>query len=60
MKAVEMRNLQLVHTLCKEKADANLADNYGCTALMLAGALNRPEIVQYLLAVGANASAKVG
>lgn len=53
MKAVELKDLNLVHVLCREKANPNLADDFGSTPLMLAGSHNLPEIVHYLLAVGA-------
>lgn len=59
MKAVELRSLNLVHTLCSYKAKLNLRDKFGCTALMLAAAYDKSEIVRYLVGVGADPYVKV-
>lgn len=58
LKAAESGDLELVSTLVDNGLNADSSDDYGSTALMVAGLWNRYHITEYLLARGAQVNSK--
>ena len=53
MEAVNAYKADVIKHLVEAGADINAADNKGCTALMRAAYIGYPELVNFLLAHGA-------
>jgi ankyrin repeat protein len=58
LKATESGDLELVSTLVDNGLNADARDDYGTTALMVAGLWNRYHIAEYLLAMGAKVNSE--
>jgi ankyrin repeat protein len=54
LRAVELGDLACVHVLICSDANVNCVDSFGVSALMIAGARNNWELVNYLMSVGVN------
>ena len=56
LKATQEGHKEVVNLLLKNKADVNLKDNFGCTALYIATKVGDRELVEVLLKNNADAN----